>query len=482
MAYSEDFPANSELQQTGNTMFEDMAMAWRPNPKESDYEISHVDGEVPPELNGTLYRNGPNQCVLPKSGYRGLHFFDGDGMVQAFQFDNGRVRHLGRYSKTPGFLLEQDRGQYFGGGACPPEYAGEDLVRVPRLNTNAVVHSGRLFSMAENSPPFELDPVTLASKGFWEYDGKMLGAATSAHPKIDGRTGQMVIHGYQLGETAIQLYTVEPDGSVSWAQSFEGRRATMLHDLAISENHVIVPVSSFEFRKASDAAGGADDVAFGGDLTLQFGVCRRQQGAEMLWFDTGIVGVVYHPGNAYERDGKIYMDSPVYHDPEKLFADVSTVRRGHTSGGMVSNPYVFEFDLEALTVKSTQVSDVSAELPRIDDRLVGHYNRFGYAVLGEPNHGAEFACQIGKYSPDGKTMVRSRHVKGQYVGEPIFVPRSANAEEDDGFILHQRYHAESDKSSIDILDARDLDQDPVARLWLETRMPLGFHGNWAGAI
>ena len=132
------------------------------------------------------------------------------------------------------------------------------------------------------------------------------------------------------------------------------------------------------------------------------------------------------------------------------------------------------------SVKSTQLSDVSAELPRLDERLVGYHNRFGYAVIAKPGHGVELASQIVKYSTDGLPMVRSRFVEGQYVGEPIFVPRSNDAEEDDGFILHQRYHAGSDRSSIDVLDARGVDQEPVARLWLQTRMPLGFHGNWSG--
>ena len=457
---------------------EEMAMAWRPNPIEADGEITAIDGEVPRELNGTLYRNGPNQSVLPQAGYRALSMFEGDGLIQSFRFDDGKVHHIGRYPQTPGFMLEKEKGKYFGGVSCPPDYNGPDRVSVPRLNTNAVPHAGRLFAMTESELPFELDPVTLESKGFWNYDGKVLGVATTAHPKIDGRTGQMVIHGYEIGSPNIQLYTVEPDGGVSWAQAFEGRRATMLHDLAITENYVILPVSSFEFNK-SDVHGGFQTVDFSPELTLQFAVCRREQGAQMQWFDTGMVGVIYHPGNGYEKDGKLYMDAPVFHNPAHMFADMSTLRSGRTSGGTVSNPYLFEFDLAAGSVKSTKLSDISVELPRIDERRVGYQNQFGYAVLGEPGHGVEFASQIVKYNTNGRPTLRSRHVKGQFVGEPIFVPRSADAGEDDGFILHQRYHAESDKSSIDVLDARNLEQDPLARLWLDTRMPLGFHGNWS---
>ena len=460
-------------------MREDMAAAWRPNPTESDYEIAVVDGEVPRELNGVLYRNGPNQSVLPAAGYRALHIFDGDGLVQSFRFDDGKVRHVGRYAQTSGFLREKEIGKYFGGMNCPPDYTGQDREPVARMNTNAVAHGGRLFALSEDAPPFELDPVTLESKGFWNFDGKMLGPSTTAHPKIDGRTGQMIIHGYQLGTPALQLYGVQPDGSVSWAQAFEAPRSSMLHDMAITENFVVIPMSAIEVDMAAAASGG-DIFQCGRELTLQFGVCKRKQGAKMRWFDTGIHGVIFHPGNAYERDGKIFMDAPVFQKPTALFADLVTARRGHVSGGMVANPFLFEFDLESGSVKSTQLSDVSAELPRLDERLVGYHNRFGYAVIAKPGHGVELASQIVKYSTDGLPMVRSRFAKGQYVGEPIFVPRSNDAEEDDGFILHQRYHAGSDRSSIDVLDARGVDQEPVARLWLQTRMPLGFHGNWSG--
>ncbi len=49
----------------------------RPNPVESDSVISRVEGEIPRELNGTLYRNGPNQKISPKAGSQSMHFFDG---------------------------------------------------------------------------------------------------------------------------------------------------------------------------------------------------------------------------------------------------------------------------------------------------------------------------------------------------------------------------------------------------------------------
>jgi len=45
-----------------------------------------VEGEIPADLNGSLYRNGPNQRFNPRSEY---HLFAGDGMVHAFHINDG---------------------------------------------------------------------------------------------------------------------------------------------------------------------------------------------------------------------------------------------------------------------------------------------------------------------------------------------------------------------------------------------------------
>ena len=58
-------------------MSEAFVNAWRPNPVEADAPIREIEGEIPRELCGTLYRNGPNQKILPEGGHRALHLFDG---------------------------------------------------------------------------------------------------------------------------------------------------------------------------------------------------------------------------------------------------------------------------------------------------------------------------------------------------------------------------------------------------------------------
>ena len=64
-------------------------------------------------------------------------------------------------------------------------------------------------------------------------------------------------------------------------------------------------------------------------------------------------------------------------------------------------------------------------------------------------------------------------------GEPVFVPMSAAAAENDGWVLTLRYDRETDRSDLAVLDASAFDADPVAVVQLPRRVPMGFHGSWA---
>jgi carotenoid cleavage dioxygenase-like enzyme len=459
------------------------ASTLRPHSIEANYTVTKIDGEIPRDLNGTLYRNGPNQKTLPAAGMKALHLFDGDAMIHAIRFEDGVARCRSRYARTESFLREEQEGAYcFGGLNLKADREIEAPPPSVSPNTNVVPHAGRLFAMVENAPPFEMDPKTLDSIGPWNYDGKMLGLSTTAHPKIDGKTGQMWIHGYQPVEPYIQLYVVEADGSVSLAEAHDAPWPSMMHDFAITENYVIFPLGSMTFDLAPLLEGGrfSDAVKGHADRNMRFGIRSRDAGSPVSWFEAPSAGYLFHPGNAFEEDGKIFMDACTYEDPQGLLDSLDVVRNAGDSRGFVAHPYLYEFDLSSKTCKETKLSDISAEFPRIDDRLVGYKNRWGYAATAESGDDANgLFRRITKYDREGGPSVNRSPVDGQWVGEPVFVPRAADAEEDDGFILHLLHDARRDESAIEILDARAIDAEPLARLWLDERIPVGFHGNWS---
>ena len=63
-------------------------------------------------------------------------------------------------------------------------------------------------------------------------------------------------------------------------------------------------------------------------------------------------------------------------------------------------------------------------------------------------------------------------------GEPVFVPRSKDASEGEGYLLSLVYRGSEHRSDLAIFDAEGLSDGPVACAELPHRVPFGFHGNW----
>ncbi|MEM7667292.1 MAG: carotenoid oxygenase family protein [Pseudomonadota bacterium] len=468
---------------------ETFAKVWAPIDFEPSFTFTEIDGEIPREINGTFFRCGPSQKVLPEAGAGALHLFDGDGLVHAFRFEDGKASYRGRFAETSSFKFEQEVGAYcLGGFNVHPDVKLEKRPYNYQVQTNTVYHAGRLFALGEGQLAFEMDPITLESIGPWDYDGKRIGLTTTAHPRLDHRTGQMIIHGYSPDNPRIQFYVVEADGSVSVAEAHDAPWASFMHDIAISENYAIMPIGSVSFGLDGVKRGGPmrDVFQARNDLPLSFGIRGRTVGSQMKWFETSMPGFFAHPGNAYEENGKIYLDGVVYEDTAALLESFATIRSGVPGTGFISYPYLFEFDLESGSVKHWKMSDVAAEFPRLDDRLVGVKNKYGYASTADSSHPAETSDhsfrRITKYNRQGGPSVSRPVTDGQWVGEPVFVPRAPDAEEDDGFVLFQMYDAHRDMSAVEIRDARNMDGDALATCWMNMRIPLASHGNWAPGV
>jgi carotenoid cleavage dioxygenase len=63
-------------------------------------------------------------------------------------------------------------------------------------------------------------------------------------------------------------------------------------------------------------------------------------------------------------------------------------------------------------------------------------------------------------------------------GEAVFTPASPDAAEDDGYVLAFVHNPDRGATDLVILAAQDFSAEPVARVHLPARIPLGFHGSW----
>ena len=354
------------------------AEAWTPCPDEHSYAVTRIEGEIPREIHGTLYRNGPSQRIEPKQGNAALHLFDGNALIHALRFEDGEARYTGRYARDARFVYEQEHGpDGLGFVNFPTEH--DDVAVGFSPNTNIVWHAGRLLALVEAGFPFELDPRTLESRGTHLLREEMLGMSTSAHPKTDARTGQMLIHGYQPIEPYVQLYIVERDGTCSLAETVETPYAVMMHDFAITERHVVLPMCplTWDLEKGNCLR---DWLQWEPEKGLRFGVRERATGSPVRWFEAPSAGFLFHPGNAYEKNGKIWMNACTYPDVDALLEQLSVYRSGRQISNAGAHLMLYELDLASGTCKETQLDDRSAEFPRLDDRLVGYQNRFLYPL------------------------------------------------------------------------------------------------------
>src|SRR6201995_3731600 len=106
-----------------------------PIPFEADAPVLRISGELPRELNGTLYRNGPN----PQFDSPGAHWFVGDGMLHAFHLENGRASYRNRWVRTAKWQAEHDAGRalFSGfGGRKLPDAPPTDVKDTDVANTN----------------------------------------------------------------------------------------------------------------------------------------------------------------------------------------------------------------------------------------------------------------------------------------------------------------------------------------------------------
>ena len=107
-----------------------------------------VEGTVPQALRGVFFRDGP--AVHERFGRRYRHWFDADGMVQAFRFEGGAISHLSRVLDTPKRAAEEKAGvPVYGGFGTPRTAAVNAPDDVNVANISMLDHGGELMALWE---------------------------------------------------------------------------------------------------------------------------------------------------------------------------------------------------------------------------------------------------------------------------------------------------------------------------------------------
>ena len=150
----------------------------------------------------------------------------------------------------------------------------------------------------------------------------------------------------------------------------------------------------------------------------------------------------------------------------------------------VSSLWRWTLDLRTGRAHEQQLDDAGIEFPRVDERLVGRRQRYGWAVstverAAKDRERITFdGASLYRRDFDTGEVLRHEFGPGRAAGEAVFVPSGPDAAEDDGHLLTLVYDATTDRSELVVLPAQDVTADPVAVVHLPQRVPFGFHGNW----
>ena len=461
---------------------------------EADIFDCEVVGEIPAELDGAFYRlhpdwlyppNPPDDIILAADGYASM-----------FRFKGGVVDYKGRYVRTERFQNQlAARRQLYGYYRNP--FTDDPSVRDPAnpqrrttANTTPVAFGGRLYATKEDGLPHRLDPNTLETLGPTDLDGQWKSQTFTAHPKIDPVNGDMAAFGYEadgLASKAVFLGILDRAGQVKRAMNFEVPYASMLHDMCLTQDHVLIPgggcVTSLDRLHA-----GKLHWAWDSSLPSYFAIIPRDgEAKDIRWF-RGPERSIVHTANAWSEGNKVIMDAPMadgntwpwFEDLHggAFTAPANTIRR-------------ITFDLDSKDDRCTE--EVLFKTPvtsftRIDDRFLSLPYRYTYVQYADPERPFRAALPAGVRSAAnsfGRFDLRDGTLASYCVGdthmlqEPSFIPRPGSSEEGDGWLIGVAHNLAEMRSELVLVDAPTLEE--VARVILPFRTASQVHGVWAGA-
>jgi len=412
-----------------------------------------VEGAIPTELHGRYLRIGPNPFATPTGPY---HWFIGDGMVHGVELGNGAAAwYRNRWVRTDD--LARAMGESPVDGPLPALY--------DTSNTHVIGHAGRILALTEGSMPYELSP-TLDTLRRTDFGGP-LPTGFTAHPKIDPVSGELVAFAYWFAPPYLTYYVIDAFGTLARSESIRIPRSVMMHDFAITREHVLF----FDLPVVFDLEVAPFPFRWDDDHIARVGVMPRSGGdADVRWFEIDPC-YVFHPMNAYDDGDTIVVDVPRH---PTMFKQSRT---GPNDGGVPTLDR-WTIDLAAGKLREERLDERGQEFPRVNETLLGSRHRFGYPV-GLPNTLDAFdGATYFKHDLVAGVTYEHDFGPGRTPGEFVFIPAEAATSEDDGWLMGYVYDAAVDRSDLVILDAHEFCAAPVACVHLPVRVPYGFHGSW----
>jgi carotenoid cleavage dioxygenase-like enzyme len=439
-----------------------------------------VEGRVPRWLSGTLVRNGP---ALYEVGERTFnHWFDGLGMLHAFTLERGRVGYANRFLRSSAYKAYKEEGlirySEFATDPCRAIFNGAQATFSLAKVGNANVHVGRLaqhfVALTEVGLPVRFDPRTLRTLGVLGPDPP-LGQIETVHPhRLEG--GRRVFYDIPLIPPArYQVKVARGTRAPRLLAAIERKEPAYMHSFGLTERHVVLTESPFvvdPLKIITDWEPFIRNYRWEPARGANFHVVDRRTG-RVTRLETDPL-FTFHHVNAFERDGKIFLDMCGYDDPGVIDALYLDKLRGRRRPAPLAELRRYELDLGRKRVRMRPLAEHSIELPRINyGRANGRPYRYAYGISIRDHRTSGYVDQLVKIDVK-KGDAKVWRERGCYPGEAVFVPAPHARREDDGVALSVVLDARRRRSFLLVLDARSFTE--IARAEVPHHIPYGFHG------
>jgi all-trans-8'-apo-beta-carotenal 15,15'-oxygenase len=448
-----------------------------------------VEGALPPDLDGVLYRNGPGR--FERGARRYLHPVDGDGHIARFDFSPDRVRYRNRFVRTAEYLAEERRGTllYRSLGTNREGGPAANVLRDCKnaANTNIIWHAERLLALWEGGPPHRLDPESLDTLGLERFAGQLRNPLPpplrwlsppllpfSAHPHLDAETGELIGFGLLFGPWhRLVIYRIGPDGRMARPELHPLPHLSFVHDVAVTSRWLCFLLPHAEFDRLGALLGRS---TYLGAIRL---ATERPMTALLIPRDGGparliesVPGFVFHIAQAFDReDGRLIIDV-IRYDAFPATTDIDTLFSAPRPE-MVPHLERLEIDPETGRCEIRRWMDQAAELPTSAPGAIGAERRILYTVGAPPDRSLPYLSTIQRLDT-ATGELRVRDLTPDLAGEAIIVP-GAGAD-DEGWLLSLVHRAHEQRSELLVLRAEDLTIQATLRL--PHVLPYGFHGSW----